>query len=273
MFSCVFLLALSLPASASDYQSPRTAALGGAGHASPLLTDAIFLNPAMGAFLPAYSISASHNGFSGPDSSEPKGRVLHGSILDGSNPAFQAGVGYSRETYGRVVNVAASTKVAPQIAVGLGGKVFFGSDSRNRTQDAMVSALGQPLEGLQVGVTLDNLLASNSSKIWGRYREATLGLRYTFEKILYVYADPHYVFDSVTKSVGYEAGIEIPIMTDLFIRGGMNRNSFQPHLMTYGKGFGFGAGWIFPRLSLDFAISKTTEPIETKSILFSFTII
>ena len=38
-------------ANASDYQSPRTAALGGAGHASPLLNDAIYLNPSFSSFM------------------------------------------------------------------------------------------------------------------------------------------------------------------------------------------------------------------------------
>lgn len=275
VFSVVLVGALGLfgTVEASDFHSPRTAALGGAGHGAPLLTDAIYLNPAMGAFLPTYAISTGLNSFSGPDDAEPNGRVLHASILDGTNPNFQAGLGYTRVHYGREIHVSASTKVAAQYGAGIGGKFFFGSDSRQSAQDATLSSIGQPLPWLQTGVVIDNVLESGNAQKWNRYREFTLGLKANIEKLLFLYFDPHLAPNLPGSSYGYEAGIEVPIMTDLYLRGGVNRNSFQPHLATYGKGYGLGFGVAFPRLSLDFAYEKTQAPLESKGIIFSLTII
>src|SRR4051812_23643954 len=52
---------------ASDFHSPRTAALGGAGHAGPLLNDGVYLNPSFASFLPSYSVSGNLLLFHGPD--------------------------------------------------------------------------------------------------------------------------------------------------------------------------------------------------------------
>jgi hypothetical protein len=271
----VVILALSIVGSAfaADYHSPRSAALGGSGHASPLLTDAIFQNPAMMAFLPSYSISAALNKFGGPDDAEPNGRVLHASVVDGTNPAFQAGVAYTRKTYGREVNIATSAKVLPQYSAGAGLKFLFGSDSRQSAHDASLSAIGQPLSWVQSGFTVDNLVEGSQGKVWGHYREFTLGLKANIQKLLFLYFDPHYVPNKPGSHYGYQAGAEVPVMADFYLRGGLSRNSFQPHLGIYGKGFGFGFGWILPRLSVDFAIEKSTAPVKTNGMLFSLTII
>src|SRR5689334_537537 len=99
--SVVLLLGLCVSANASDFHSPRTAALGGAGHAGPLLNDAIYLNPSYASLLPAYSISANYVAFRGtetlPDDSHPySGNNFNLSVQDGHTEAFQAGLGYTR---------------------------------------------------------------------------------------------------------------------------------------------------------------------------------
>jgi hypothetical protein len=227
----------------------------------------------MMAFLPAYSISGSLNKFGGPNDAEPNGRVLHASVIDGTNPMFQAGVGYSRKTYGREVHIATSAKVLPQYSAGVGVKLFFGSESRQSAHDVTLSSLGQPLSWLQTGITVDNLIEANQGKAWGRYREVTLGIKANIQKLLYLYFDPHLVPNKPGSQYGYQAGAEIPVMNDFFLRGGVSRNSNQPHLGIYGKGYGFGFGWIFPRISVDFAIEKSVSPVETSGMLFSLTII
>src|SRR5665213_2788127 len=95
------LVLLSATAFATDYQSPRVAGMGGAGHAAPILNDGIYMNPAMIALLPAYSVSVSQQSSSGPDNTEPQGLIQNASIQDGTNSLFAAGLGYTRKTYGR----------------------------------------------------------------------------------------------------------------------------------------------------------------------------
>lgn len=258
---------------ATDYHSPRTAGLGGAGHAGPILTDAIYLNPAMMPFLPVYSVSISHNGYNGPDDTEPKGRVQNASIQDGTNSLFQAGVGYTRKAYGKMVNLGASTRVFEKYGVGVGGKFLFGSESRESVQDATVSAMGNVTEWLQTAIIVDNVVNPSKGRQWNSGRELILATKLNIQKILLIYFDPHYVPSKTGSHLGYELGLELPVMTDLFIRGGLNRDSFQPHLGAYGKGYGFGFGWSFPRMSLDASLSRTEEPARTNNLLFSITII
>lgn len=268
-----FCMLVSLNAIATDYQSPRTAGLGGAGHAGPILTDAIYMNPAMMPFLQSYTMSISHNGYNGPDDSEPKGKLQNASIQDGTNTLFQAGVGYTRKTYGNMVNIGTSTRIFDKYGVGVGGKFLFGSASRESAQDVTVAALGSVTEWLQTGLILDNALSSDKSRQWNEGRELILAVKLNFQKMLLLYVDPHYVPSKTGSHLGIEAGFEIPLMQDLFIRGGINRDSFQPHLGAYGRGYGFGFGWSFPRISLDGSMSRTEGPVRTNNLLFSVTII
>lgn len=258
---------------ATDYHSPRTAGLGGAGHAGPILTDAIYMNPGMMPFLPAYSVSISHNGFNGPDDTEPKGRVQNASIQDGTNSLFQAGVGYTRKSYGKMVNLGASTRIFEKYGVGVGGKFLFGSESRESFQDATVSMVGTISDWLQTGFIIDNVMSPPKSRQWNEGREIIFATKINLQKILLVYFDPHYVPSKAGSHVGYEMGLELPIMADLYIRAGLNQDSFQPHLGVYGKGFGFGFGWAAPRMSIDVSLSRTMEPVRTNNMLVSITVI
>lgn len=273
VFIFTFCLLCSLNTFATDYQSPRTAGLGGAGHAGPILTDAIYMNPAMMPFLSTYSVSVSHNSYSGPDSTEPKGKLQNASIQDGTSPLFQAGVGYTRKTYGNMVNVGASTRVLEKYGIGVGGKFLFGSNTRETAQDLTLGLFGSLSDWVQTGIVLDNAISSPNSRQWNEGREFIVAAKFNFQKILLVYFDPHYAPSKTGSHTGYEAGMEIPLMSDLFIRGGINRDSFQPHLGAYGKGYGFGFGWSFPRMSLDGSMSRTESPVRTNNLLISITII
>lgn len=271
--SLLFVSIFSADALASDYQSPRAAGMGGAGHAAPILNDGIYMNPAIIALMPAYSVSASHESVSGPGNTEPQALVQNASIQDGTNTLFAAGLGYTRKTYGRQVHVGASTRIFQSYGVGVGGKFLFGSESRESTQDFTMAATGGFFNWLNAGLIVDNLLETNKTKAWGQYREFVLGLKFNFQKIILLYVDPHVIPGKTGDSFGYEIGAELPIMSDLFIRGGINRNSFQPALGTYGRGHGLGIGWAFPRISIDFAITRTFEPARTNHLLFSVTIL
>ena len=264
---------VSATALASDYHSPRVAGMGGAGHAAPILNDGLYLNPSVIALLPAYSVSASHESVSGPNNTEPQTLVQNLSIQDGTNSVFAAGLGYTRKTYGREVHVGASTKIFQTYGVGLGGKFLFGSDSKKSTQDASLSATGAVNDWIQAGLIVDNLMETANTKSWGQYREIILGLKFNIQKILIVYLDPHLLPGKPGDTFGYELGAELPIFSDLYIRGGLNKNAFQPALGGYGHGHGFGIGWAFPRISFDFAITRSFEPARTNNMLFSVTIL
>jgi hypothetical protein len=257
---------------ASDYHSPRTAALGGAGHGSPLLTDAIYLNPAMASFLPAYSVSTSYNAYDGKNNSEPRGRVYHFSIQDGRNELFQAGMGYTRRADGAFLNIGASKAISQKYGVGLGSKYAFRSANKKSANDGTLSFLANPLPWFQGSLIVDNLLQTANGKNWNLYREYILGMKFSIMNILMIYFDPHLVPSKVGNSFGYEVGLELPLFQDLYLRAGKSQQSLQPHVATYGRGYGMGLGWVFPRFSLDAALYRSVEPILTNNKEISMTI-
>src|SRR5947209_4004303 len=103
VFSTALILgSFGLSAQGSDFQSARTAALGGAGHAGPMLNDAIYLNPSYASFLPTYAIGGNWVTFNGKDD-HFKGRAANLTVQDGRNEYFQAGVGYTLREDGSFV--------------------------------------------------------------------------------------------------------------------------------------------------------------------------
>src|SRR4051812_38287454 len=162
---------------ASDFQSPRTAAIGGAGHASPMLNDAIYQNPSFVSFLPSYSISANYSFYQGPSdcngcgSRDPHGHLLNASIQDGRSELFQAGVGFSLFNNRKVLSVGASRAVIQRLGVGIGGKfVIPDVDHPPLLVDSLLSASFVPLDWLQVALIIDNLFENERNKAFGMYR-------------------------------------------------------------------------------------------------------
>jgi len=264
-------------ASASDFQSPRTAALGGAGHAGPMLNDSIYLNPSYASFLQTYSISLNYLRFKGP-ATEPDGSSFyHGhyqnvSIQDGRTEVFQAGMGFTRQEDSRMVHVGASKTAIKQLGFGLGAKFILPNNSNDRIQDLTFSTTGIISGAFQAVFIIDNLLQSAAGKERGLYREYILGTKLNLQSIAMIYFDPHFTGDaSGTGIYGQEAGLEFTIMSDLFLRLGAFRNSKAPFQQILGRGYGAGFGWIAPRLSMDFAISRVIAPIPATSQVFGMT--
>jgi hypothetical protein len=261
---------------ASDFHSPRIAALGGAGHAGPLLNDAILLNPSYASFLPTYSGSANLSVFKGPDTATPEGR-FHGrhynvSVQDGNNELFQAGASYTLREDCAIVHLGASHTVIKQLGIGLGGKYYYHLPGGGSGKDMVFSTTGALDREIQASFIVDNLMEEEAGKKIGLYREFILGTKYNAMNIVMVYLDPHYAPNVKGASrYGYEAGVEFPFYTDLFVRAGMFRSSMVPIEGERGRGFGMGIGWIAPRLSLDYALQRVLTPRLAVAHVFGFT--
>lgn len=260
----------------ADYHSPRAIALGGAGHAGPLLNDAVFLNQSFSSFLPTYSIGMNYLAFSGPPSAgDPamRGRNYSLSIQDGRTEMFQAGAAYSLRTDGALIHVGISKTIFKYLGVGVGGKFFYNDPSNTGGRDAVFSMTGVVSSWLQAALIVDNLIQSEEGKNHGFYREAVLGLKFNVDGIVLVYVDPHYVADlPEDQRFGQEAGVEFVVMNDFFLRVGQFKNSAIPAQSgARGRGWGAGFGWIAPRLSLDYGLSRVLEPRPSTSHTFGAT--
>jgi hypothetical protein len=247
---------------AEDFRSPRTQALGGAGHAAPLLNDALYLNPSFSSFLPQYSISGNMDWYNYDDEAY-NGRLWNASIQDGRSEAFQAGIGYTHFEQGSLVNFGASKAATKQLGFGLGSKLFFPTNG-NRVGDLTFSTEFAALKWLQTSFIADNLVQTADGETNNFYREFTIGTKFSVIDILYFYIDPHLAPDAPSTGgshFGHESGTELQLFEDFFLRGGFYKNSKIPSLQTRGDGYGLGFGWIGPRISIDYAYSHVTGPI------------
>jgi hypothetical protein len=257
---------------ASDFQSPRTAALGGAGHAGPLLNDSIYLNPSYAAFLNAYSISGNYS-WANYQSGAYKYKIQNASIQDGRSELFQAGLAYTRRGDGNFIHLGTGKALIPkELGFGLGAKAYFPTGTTTQVIDGTFSTSLFMSETFQSSLIVDNLRESQQEISYGLYREFTVGTKFNFQKLLLVYIDPHYVPDLGVGKYGYEAGIELPLGSDIYLRGGMFRQSNIPTLDARGRGYGFGIGWIAPRMSLDYGVSRILEPLVGVAQVVGFTL-
>lgn len=277
LVTCAFW---NVAANASDFQSPRTSALGGAGHASPMLNDAIYLNPSYVSFLPTYSLSGNYSFFEGPSNcdgcgpSDPHGHVLNASIQDGRSELFQAGVGFTELDDRKVLNIGASRSIVQRLGIGIGGKwVLPNVDSPTLLWDTMVSITFVPLDWLQLAGIVDNLFQPQNNLAYGMYREFILGSKVNVMGIVLIYFDPHLAPDVADgNTFGHELGLEFPIMKDFFLRMGNFRYANVAAISMRASGYSAGLGWVAPASSFDFALQRVLDPVLCNVYSFSMTV-
>ena len=243
---------------ASDFHSARTTALGGAGHANPLLSDAIYLNPSYASFIQTHSLSANYQKY---QTAESPGRIYNVSVLDGAQDSlFQAGLGFTQREDSALIHLVTSKNITSHFGIGAGTKIFLpNSDPNHRFTDISFAMTAIFSDWFQAALIGDNLLETGKSL--NLYREFTLGTKINIKSILLIYIDPHWTPNHPIQenALGYEAGIEIPFLTDFFIRAGRFKNSLIPFQNQRASGFGLGAGWLGPKLSIDYGFSRVLE--------------
>ncbi len=265
---------------AADFHSPRTDALGGAGHASPLLTDAIYLNPSFTSFMQTHALSFNYLSFCCGTIARPEGSFdfyghnLNVSVLDGTTESlFQAGVGYTRREDASFLHIGASKTVIDRMGLGIGAKFIFPNDnSGSRITDGTYSMSGLLADWFQSALIVDNMFEAARNQ--GLYREFTLGTKFNVSKIILLYVDPNWTpsIPDPAPKWGYQAGAEFPFFQEVFFRLGIFRNSSIPYQSQRGDGYGIGLGWMAPKLSLDYAFSKVTLPLASISHNFGITV-
>ncbi len=252
----------------SDFQSPRTAALGGAGHAGPVLNDAIYLNPSFTAFLQSYGLAINYIRALRP-APHPHYNL---SVLDGRSELFQAGVGYTRREHNNFIHIGAAKSFVKRIGVGLGGKFGTFQDGTPLAKDMTASLTLIPIAWVQAAIIVDNILSEDVGKRLGWEREFILGTKVNLMKLILAYADPHWAPDLDEGAWGFEGGLELALFSDFFLRGGLFRSAHVPFLNGRGSGYGFGAGWMAPRLAVDYAFSSAASGVIGTSHAFGLTV-
>ena len=238
---------------AIEYQSPRTLALGGAGRGGPLLNDSIYLNPAYASFSQTYSISGGYTWFNHL-------RNYNASVQDARAEFLQAGVAYTKREQNAAFNIGASKMVVKRLGFGLGSKVILDNESNKMTTDFIFSSSFIALPWMYASFIADNLLQKQDAKLRNLYRTFFLGLKLIPTKEVEFFLDPLYSPDyTAGNKAGYSAGVEIGILNDFYLRFGKFADAEISYLNTRGNGYGFGLGWIGPRINFDYAIHRVTS--------------
>jgi hypothetical protein len=254
--------------------------LGGAGHASPLLNDAILLNPSFSAFLVnRVSFSGHYQWFESAAGSQAngtaipeKGRAYQLAIQDGRSEWFQAGLAYTQREDGSMIHIGAAKTLVARTGFGLGAKFLFDPERKSLGTDLTFSATAIPAKDLQLALIVDNLLQGEEAKRRGMLREVILGTKFNVLGMVLLYFDPHYVPDLPdTQKYGHEMGVEVVVASDIFLRAGTYRNSTVPFLNLRGNGMGYGIGYIAPKLSIDFGITRNVEPFQSTAYVLGAT--
>ncbi len=249
-----FFLLVSLSgisAQAQEYESPRVLALAGSGHAAPWLNDAIFMNPSYASYTPVYVLSSSYLMM-------PNGRNYSVSIQDSRTEMFQAGAAFSRREGLGVINVGASKVALANWGIGLGFKYLI-PDEGKLNQDISASSTYLFTKTFNIAFVADNLLENKTGQLFGAYRTFILGVRYLALDTVSMYIDPFWSPSyELGPKFGFAAGLEFSLMADFFFRIGRGVNTPITYMNDRGDGFGFGLGWVAPRLSLDYGMHRTT---------------
>jgi len=192
------------------------------------------------------------------------GKLWNVSLQDGQSELFQAGLSYTHFQQGALLSIGAGRAASKKLGFGLGGKVFFpvADPNGNHVEDMLFSTELVATTSIQVSFTADNLIQNSLAQQYNFYREFTIGTKYNALNILSVYYDPHYAPSVGSNRFGWEGGIEFPLFVDFSLRGGLYQNSKVPSLNNRGSGWGTGLGWMGPKISLDYAFSRETSPVD-----------
>lgn len=250
----MFFSILNQSSFALDFQSSRTLSLGQSGRGGALLGDTITTNPSLLGFQPVASASGTFNWLNQPNGS---GNNFNVSVIDGKNPYLNAGVSFTRRKTIDLIHVSVAKRVTPWLSVGASGKrlatrsnseaaagnAYTGYDAGISTSVAIppsVSAIP-----LQFGLAADNIANKVSHEPYVGSRQVGAGVKATFSSAIVLYGDIVRNFSPTKGNYPfYAGGLEVAMMGDLFLRGGI-----------FGlreKGWSAGAGWVGPKLALGY---------------------
>lgn len=254
---CVMIFISAFESFAADFHSPRTASLGGAGHASPLGNDSIYLNPGYTPFVPTSSLGMYWTAWQ--TAGGAYGRNYAVTIQDGKSEAFQAGLAHTQRDDGRFIHVGVSKSFIQRTGFGLGTKFYFPNNANWMMTDLTIGFSGLPTYWLQLALVVDNIFESEYGRNLNLTREWILGTRTNLMGIVTLYMDPIYLPSLPDANRwAFEGGAEFHVLIDLNLRAGWFYNSMVPYLSRRDRGYSVGAGWNGPRISIDYAHTWAT---------------
>lgn len=249
-----------------QWQTTKTGSLGGAGIASPTMIEGLYLNPAMLSFFTTSSFYfQNRDGKIDPLNSgrssifgnigQPEG--FSAAITDGSNQG-KGGFSYTDQeesgTERKRYSFGFGNSIDGDSSFGINYSYVVDEFTEGSTEKKTKIHVGSIGYLRIVSPKLSYALIWNDPAWADRINSKTVfGIHYTpFEKISLMLDLGHDIKRSINKTFYYASGLEVEVATDIYVRGGV----FQDKIMNL-KGYGFGLGWIGPRLGIEFAMKQS----------------
>lgn len=259
-----------------QWQTTKTSSLAGAGIAAPTMIEALYVNPAMYAYFTTSSFYfQNHDGKIDPlnssrtatfgDSNNPEG--FSAAITDGSNPAKggftytdQEESGTERKRYG----FGFGNTVDGDSAFGVNYSYIVDEFSEGSIEKKSKLHVGSMGYLSIVNPQFSYAIIWNDPAWADRLNSKTVfGMHYRpFEKLSLMLDLGQDIKRSINKTLYYAAGLEVEVYTDVYARCGV----FQDKIFNL-KGYGFGLGWIGPRIGLEVAIKQSQRKDEFNTFL------
>lgn len=271
LFTCLSLLFFTTTSSwagraVRNWQTTKTSALGGAGIASPTMVEGLYQNPAMFAFFPNSSfyfqnkdgdIKPTHTTRNTTFGNAKPPEGFSAAITDGSNAA-KGGFAYTDQEE--------SGTERKKYSFGFGNTIDGNSAlgvNYSYVQEEFIEGTLAKENKLHVGSIgylniinpqLSYALVWNDPAWSDRINSKTVaGVHYKpFERLSFMLDMGLDIKRSINKTLYYAAATEVEVYTDLYARFGL----FQDKIFNL-HGYGFGFGWVGPRLGLEFAMKQS----------------
>lgn len=273
IFSCCFY---SFFTTAHAY-SPKRTALGG-GVRAGIVDEALFTNPAALNFLQNSAAFAYYSRSQIP-AFNAGGKAYAAGVYDGTNALAKAGAAWVRESRARLVNgvqtYADRSEYRLGLAQALGTSVFAGIQGHYTTRrevgggetkifNGTGGLLFPNFQGVRLGITYENIL----EKPGERPPVAALGAGYQLLSSVFIYGDYGMVAKGALKNKKlWSAGIEIPMISDLFILGGIFHDPIDAL-----RGYSLGAIWQGPRTAFQYSMRTTRGSPSERDHVFGISL-
>ena len=270
--ACVLLLPFLSSTTAlatATFSSARAMGLSESGRAGAILTDTIYFNPALLGFQPAAAFSGTYKWInSAKYPAHVDRKSFNVGVVDGTNEFVGAGLAFTRLPESDIIQGGLSKKLGDVVAVGLSVKRVAARDGNvaqpTGTEASVIdggaslafalpesATFGVPI---QIGLTSDNLLSKPSREPLAGVRNAAIGVKANFNKILMVYADyvRHFPKSNniIDKPYTVSFGSEVALGSEIYLRAGLMRGDQS--------GYSAGLGWIGPKFGLSYGMQNKT---------------
>lgn len=260
-----------------QWQTTKTSSLAGAGIAAPTMVEGLYLNPAMLSYFTNSSFYfQNHDGKIDPmnvsNRSSTFGEIDHpngfsAAITDGSNDG-KGGFSYTDQTESGTER----KKYTFGMGMSIDGDSSFGINYSYLVDEFKDGLVGKK-DKIHVGsLGYMKILSSKLSYALTWYdpawadrinSKAVFGIHYSpIEKLSFMLDFGHDIKRSLNKTFYYATGLEIEVVTDVYLRSGL----FEDKLFNL-RGYGFGVGWVGPKLGLEIAMKQSKRKDEFNTFL------